>query len=307
MKIKKKSHQIDFLIKLVVILILNTFSCASAKEINSSISETKKHNLSVCCIFKNESKFLKEWIEYHKLIGVDHFYLYNVESTDNYIDVLKPYIKNKTVTLIEWPNMSIGQTKPDMQMLSTKIPAYENAAKHLALKNTKWLVFVDIDEFLVAPDNRSLREILAEYDDYPGVILPSDYFDASQIGVFPKKKLIIENTRLAPEPQQPIEKTVEKTIFQPERTVGFTWPPYKYEFENDQYAYVVKRTQLRINHYTNKNVATFSSGKVKDKLVIDNRNLGENEKKFLLERYDIKDSEQSIIRFVPEIRKRMGL
>ena len=38
---------------------------------------TKKHQLSICAIFKNEAKFLKEWIEYHRLVGVDHFYLYD--------------------------------------------------------------------------------------------------------------------------------------------------------------------------------------------------------------------------------------
>ena len=46
--------------------------------------QQKKYTVAVCAIFKNESVFLKEWLEYHLLIGVEHFYLYNNFSEDNY-------------------------------------------------------------------------------------------------------------------------------------------------------------------------------------------------------------------------------
>ena len=44
--------------------------------------------LSICAIFKNEGHYLKEWIEFHKLQGVEHFFLYNNNSTDDYEQVL---------------------------------------------------------------------------------------------------------------------------------------------------------------------------------------------------------------------------
>ena len=44
-----------------------------------------KYYFSICAIFKDESLSIKEWIEYHKLIGVEHFYLYNNNSTDSSI------------------------------------------------------------------------------------------------------------------------------------------------------------------------------------------------------------------------------
>ena len=52
----------------------------------------KKHFLSVCAIFKNEGRFLREWLNYYLLAGVDHFYLYNNFSDDDYAAVLKPYV-----------------------------------------------------------------------------------------------------------------------------------------------------------------------------------------------------------------------
>ena len=42
-----------------------------------AIKKQKKYTVAVCAIFKNEGIFLKEWLEYHLLIGVEHFYLYN--------------------------------------------------------------------------------------------------------------------------------------------------------------------------------------------------------------------------------------
>lgn len=68
----------------------------------------KEYTVAVCAIFKNESVFLKEWLEYHLLIGVEHFYLYNNFSEDNYQDILAPYIEKGQVTLTEWP-VQFGQ------------------------------------------------------------------------------------------------------------------------------------------------------------------------------------------------------
>src|SRR5271165_4385432 len=61
------------------------------------------YDLAICAIFQNEAPYLKEWIEFHKLVGVQHFYLYNNLSTDDYITVLAPYIDTKEVDLVDWP------------------------------------------------------------------------------------------------------------------------------------------------------------------------------------------------------------
>ena len=48
----------------------------------------KKYRISICGIFKNEAPFLKEWIEFHEMIGIEHFYLYNNNSDDNFEEIL---------------------------------------------------------------------------------------------------------------------------------------------------------------------------------------------------------------------------
>ncbi len=40
--------------------------------------------ISIISLFRDEAPYLKEWIEFHRLIGVDQFHLVNNNSTDNY-------------------------------------------------------------------------------------------------------------------------------------------------------------------------------------------------------------------------------
>lgn len=52
----------------------------------------------VCLRFRDEARFLEEWIEYYLAAGVDHFLLYNNFSIDNYQQVLRPYQDRGRVT-----------------------------------------------------------------------------------------------------------------------------------------------------------------------------------------------------------------
>eukprot|EP00961_Rhodomonas_salina_P180048 2430060-Rhodomonas_salina.6 len=57
---------------------------------------------SLCCIVRNEARYLVEWIEYSRMIGIEHFFLYDHESTDDMAGVLSPYIDAQIVTLHNW-------------------------------------------------------------------------------------------------------------------------------------------------------------------------------------------------------------
>jgi hypothetical protein len=72
-------------------------------QINSTSSKTKtkkKYEIAVCAVFANEGRYLKEWLEFHLLMGVQHFYLYAGESTpgDPWKAVLKPYEDEELVS-----------------------------------------------------------------------------------------------------------------------------------------------------------------------------------------------------------------
>src|SRR3984957_13412863 len=105
---------------------MDLFSGIEMKELPQNQS-TKKHQLSICAIFKDEACFLKEWIEYHRLVGVDHFYLYNNESSDDFLKILQPYVHEGIVSLTNWPDRLRSEwgDAPFMWVLTTQVAAYE--------------------------------------------------------------------------------------------------------------------------------------------------------------------------------------
>ncbi|MDR0410387.1 MAG: glycosyltransferase family 92 protein [Treponema sp.] len=108
-----------------------------------------KYELSIAAIVKNESPYILEWIEYHRIVGVEHFYIYDNESADNLKDVLQSYINAEIVTYIYFPGL-----------LKQK-PAYNNAVKHFR-NETKWLAVIDIDEFIVPVKTEKIIDALNE-------------------------------------------------------------------------------------------------------------------------------------------------
>lgn len=118
----------------------------------------KKYNVSLCLIFYNEGKYLKEWIEYHRIIGIDHFYLYNNNSTDNYMDVLKPYIDSGLVDVILWKD------KPG------QMTAYIDCAGRYG-EESDWIGFIDADEFIVPIEHNNIKDFLVKFSDRGSVYI----------------------------------------------------------------------------------------------------------------------------------------
>lgn len=91
------------------------------------------HYLSVCAILKNEGRYLREWIEFYIKQGVEHFYLYDNESTDNSRDDLCDF-----EALITWHKVK-GTAQQRF--------AYNHAVQNYQ-RETEWCAFLDVDEFL---------------------------------------------------------------------------------------------------------------------------------------------------------------
>jgi hypothetical protein len=111
--------------------------------------------LSLMALFKNEAPYLAEWLEYHRLVGVDHVFLYNNQSDDNYAEVLAPYLQAGFVTVIDWP---YAYQQPE---------SYRDCIQRFHAK-TQWLAVIDCDEYLV-PDlpHTSLHSVLKPLESYP--------------------------------------------------------------------------------------------------------------------------------------------
>lgn len=143
--------------------------------------EKKKYYTAICAIFKNEALYFKEWLEYHKIIGVEHFYLYNNLSDDNYMDILRPYIEDGTVTLVDWPT-------PQSQM-----QAYSDCVERFS-HEANWIGFIDLDEFIVPNICDNINEVLKPFEKKrPVVIVYWKLFGTSGLLDRDKNSLVTES------------------------------------------------------------------------------------------------------------------
>ena len=107
------------------------------------------HDLAVVAVLKCEGPYLKEWLDYHLLAGVDHFYLYDNDSPDNQAEVAKPYVDAGLVDYIHAPGKA-------MQMI-----VYNDAVKRFKFQ-CRYMAFIDGDEFILPKSNRSIVEVVDE-------------------------------------------------------------------------------------------------------------------------------------------------
>lgn len=117
----------------------------------------KKYNVSVCTIFKDEAAYLREWLEFNRIVGVNHFYMYNNNSEDDFFTVLKPYIDAGWVTLVNWPH--------NQKQMECYIDCIENYSEE-----TKWLGFIDIDEFIVPKSTDNIYDFLKDFEKNRGSV-----------------------------------------------------------------------------------------------------------------------------------------
>lgn len=163
--------------------------------------------LVVCGIFRDESPFLAEWIRFHRLVGVEHFFLYDNGSTDRPEEALAPFLADGSVTLRPWP-----------------IPFHQHAARRAYADclervrgRARWLACLDIDEFLFAPQHRDLLPVLGEFEAYPGIVVRWQVYGSSGHERASDAPVIARFARRAPSGW--IRNRRVKSIVDPERTL----------------------------------------------------------------------------------------
>lgn len=111
---------------------------------------------SVSSMFRDHVRDLPEWIEFHRLVGAERFFLYNNASSEDWQTALGPYLDSGIVTVHDWP-LSPGLTE-----------AIDHCIEHHR-HDSHWISFIDVDEFLFAPDGASVPDVLRDFEQSPGV------------------------------------------------------------------------------------------------------------------------------------------
>ncbi len=281
-----------------IALVLCAFSPCTSKEYHY------KYNLAVCTIFQNEARFLKEWIEFHKLAGVEHFYLYNNNSSDNYLEVLDPYIKTGDVELVHWSNDKKGWNE-------TQQNAYKDAIKKC--KNTvRWLVMIDCDEFVFPVLGDNISDFLKNYEQYPALVVNWQCFGTSHVYRIPDDKLMIEMLVNKADPDHYDNRYV-KSIINPKSTITGKSQVHHFYYHHNKSAvnadYVEVKNfrspyvcvdKIRINHYRTRDEEHF----INVKLPRLKKWYEDNAARCFFEDHN-QVFDDAILRFVPALKKKI--
>lgn len=211
-----------------------------------------KVNIAICAIIKNEADNIREWIEFHKLVGVGRFYLYDNDSTDHLLEVLKPYINSGEV-VYHHISLRPGQ-----------LPAYVHYLEAYRPESL-WTAFIDADEFLFGTTEDNLFNVLEMYNKYDG--LAANWLNFGTSGHLEKQNgLVIENyTKRSKDdytPNKHIKSIVKtsSTIFVVNPHVFITanrnCVDENYNIMNGSHETAANSVKvIRINHYVTKSLA----------------------------------------------------
>jgi hypothetical protein len=278
---------------------------------------TPSHYLAVVAIAKNEARYLREWIEFQRLMGAERIYLYDNGSTDNSAEVLAPYVADGSVISIPWSTFD-AETNPQRA-------AYAHALCNFG-PHFRWMAFIDLDEFLFPATAPDLAAALAGYEDCAGVSVPWFMFGSSGHEI-PPPGLVIENytQRVVFPPPVQLRKLLSwKSIVQPQMVRRISsvhifdlgeaqsvdegksalkiFASTKAAVWQERLESLPKGDLLRLNHYY-----TRSRSELRQKIERGHFRLQWSDDRRrrveLLEQESVLD--ETILRFVPELRRRL--
>ncbi len=132
-------------------------SLAGRIQRRREIVVSQGNGLAICVRIKDEAPFLLEWLDYYRAAGIGHFFIYESFSSDNFRDVLQPYVDQGIVTLMaDWPYVPVTPYAEEDCILRT-------------VDRFEWVGFLDVDEFLVISDGSSIGEFLSHFPGAPAV------------------------------------------------------------------------------------------------------------------------------------------
>lgn len=303
----KKKYSFTYVVKYLLLIFMDLFYKSLFSFIKKKNNPTK-YLFCICSIFKNESPYIKEWIEYHLLIGVEHFYLYNNNSTDNFMEVLQPYIDEGIVTLTEWKEIP-GQ-------ISSYKHWYENY-RH----ETNWCSFIDLDEFICLTKDINIREWLARHKKYPCYAIYWKMFGTSGKIDSNKNRLIIEQytscwsnlsagTKIIYNTNYDIAKFYTSMMHKLNvKYLGLTIPPintFGYFINNwDIHRFKKKEIDIQCNHYWSKSYKEYLNKHKRGDAVWNNGESQRNQEMFLWHEHFNRSKDYNIQRFLIELKLKM--
>lgn len=149
----------------------------------------KENTICLVCAVRNEGIYLPHWIDYHRNLGIDHFFIYQNNNTDGSEGILNILNELPFVTVI---NNTVNESKKSPQKR-----AYTHAfvTQQSEVRSYEWCVVIDSDEYIALSPvyGNSIKQFLQSF--------PSDVTSISLCWQFSRPcPIYSENDLLVPLP-----------------------------------------------------------------------------------------------------------
>eukprot|EP00002_Diphylleia_rotans_P029319 TRINITY_DN5963_c0_g1_i1.p1 TRINITY_DN5963_c0_g1~~TRINITY_DN5963_c0_g1_i1.p1 ORF type:complete len:569 (+),score=84.49 TRINITY_DN5963_c0_g1_i1:85-1791(+) len=259
--------------------------------------------MTICAMVRDEGPYLREWIEFHTMMGYQRFILYDnnaANGTDAEMESILQQYKSSVIRF-PWP-YAHAQTEAATDCI-TRFG-----------ETTEWMTFVDVDEFVVpGPKYSTINEILQRIPIHHSIL------QATWLVFGPCKSQAV-NTLLDIElcrQTYPYHFPLPKPTFRPRDVAGVqAYGPHFPRLTRDlsvrtRSDYLLVNEYFKTYHYRYRTKEEFfvrRSGNTADRIMkrnaqslLNDWNKGERLSSPLA------DNENDILRFVPELRRRLAL
>lgn len=109
---------------------------------------------------------MKEWLEYHLMVGIDHVYVFDNTGAHTNETSLKEVLDDFSpteVTRIDWPSICCNNNKPGDENTGERSSQYaaESSCRQRYGQYTEWIANIDTDEYLVPMGKyNNMREVV---------------------------------------------------------------------------------------------------------------------------------------------------
>jgi GH35 family endo-1,4-beta-xylanase len=172
--------------------------------------------LTLGAIIRNQEHYVKEWLAFYHLLGVERFCIALHNCTDKTVAKIKELPFQDKILLF--------QTRSDAK--AVQMGVYKKINEQFG-RFTKWMLFIDSDEFLFPKTVSTLSEFLTHYENYSSLSVNQRIFGHANHVVRPQEGLVIENYVWATFPPEHSGDKFVKTIFQPKYLLGLCSPHFQ--------------------------------------------------------------------------------
>ncbi len=156
-----------------------------------------RHGVAIAACVKNEAGYIEEWVRFHRAVGIRHFYIYDNGSTDDTCALLRSLLNEDTLTIIPWAGRM--RDTATSTILNGQVIVFAHAILNFGCYY-RWMAFIDVDEFLLPKQARTVEQALEAVGDFPNVSLPWHMFATGGHEAPPDGPLTLNYTQRGADP-----------------------------------------------------------------------------------------------------------